>query len=226
MRTPSILLVTSLFTLLSTVGAAGASTPAIAVSEHSSDDGPARHRFELDIGMLVGGSDVGDVEGSAVGLHLSAGIRRGPLALRAEYDYQSVGEPDWMSDARQGSLTRVGAVARYSILTIGGERSPVATDWWVEAGGGRQRIAWDGGGLLTRDDLALGFGMQLDARIDRRSRRPKHVGPYIAFRAHLARAPTQGRDPQPTCGGPCNQATAPSKNDASLFFHFGMSFGR
>jgi hypothetical protein len=225
MRTTLIILAS--FSLLSIASAGAASaTPAIAVASSPDDDSPSRWRLETDIGMLIGSTDIGDVEGSAVGVHLNLGVRLGSLALLGEYDYQGVGEPDWMERARRGSLTRIGAVARYSLLTIGDQRSPIATDWWVEAGAGRQRVAWDGGGLLTRTDLALGFGMQLDGRLDRDSRRPKHVGPYVAFRAHVARAPGQGRDPQPTCGGPCNQATAPSKNDVSLFLHFGMSFGR
>lgn len=225
MRTTLILLAS--FSLLSLPSAGVASaTPAIAVASSPADEGPSKWRVEADIGMLVGGTDIGDVEGGAVGVHLNLGVRHGPVALLGEYDYQAVGEPDWMEQPRRGALTRLGAVLRYSLLTIGDAGSPIATDWWVEAGGGRQRVAWDGGGLLTRTDLALGFGMQLDGRLGRDARRPRHVGPYVAFRAHVARAPGAAREPQPTCGGPCDQATAPSKNDVSLFFHFGMSFGR
>jgi hypothetical protein len=87
------------------------------------------------------------------------------------------------------------------------------------------RLAWDAGGTLTRPDVTLGFGLQLDKVIDRRADRPRMFGPYVGFRAHLARSPEEP-DGDPTCGGPCDEATHPSRNNVGLFFHFGVNWGK
>jgi hypothetical protein len=77
--------------------------------------------------------------------------------------------------------------------------------------------------VLHRPDLAVGFGVDIDGR-GWREPRPRHFGAFLAFRALLARAPVNA---QPSmCDGPCTQATPPSRNDASLYFLFGLHWGR
>jgi hypothetical protein len=191
---------------------------ALATPHIATERAPKERRNELFVGMLAGGAEVGDVSGSGVGVQIDAGRRFGDLSVLAEYGYHSV--------ARKGTQSRLGMTARYALVTIGGARSPLASEWWVEAGAGRQRVVWDAGGVLNRNDAVLGFGMHLQGRLGRRDARPRHVGPYLAIRAMLARAPEADPAPPPTCGGPCDYPTTPSRNDVSLFLHYGMYFGR
>ena len=175
--------------------------------------------------MHVGGSDIGDVSGPGVGLNATLGRRFGSLTLLGEYGYLSVGESAYSSEARRGNMSRLGLTARYSVLTTGeGERSTIGADFWVEAGGGRHRVAWHEGGTLTRNDVVLGFGVQMNVKLNKNSPKPRYFGPYFAFRAHMARAPESGAPV--VCGGPCDNATAPSRNDVSIFFNVGMHWGR
>lgn len=189
----------------------------------ASEEEPKERRNELHIGMLAGGADIGDVQGPGIGLEINAGRRFGDISILGQIDYLGVGESQYIADPRRGSLARAGLMARYSVLDFAGDRNPLGVNLWIEAGGGRQRIAWDRGGTLTRSDVNLGFGIQLDARLDNGRR---HLGPYFAFRANIAQAPDLAMDSEPTCGGPCDTATAPSSTDLSLFFHFGMHLGR
>lgn len=196
-------------------------TPAIATS---GEDPIKLRRTEMRLGMLVGGSDIGDVRGPSVGLHAALGRRFGDVTLVAEYNYMGVGDGPYEGNARDGSLSRGGLVMRYSLLTIDKKRVPLGADFWVEAGTGYQHVAWDGGGVLNRNDVVAGFGMQLDGKPGFRTDQPRYVGPFFAFRAVWARAP-RTNDPV-TCAGPCSDPTRPSRNDVSMFFHFGMHWGR
>ena len=197
-------------------------TPAVAVS---SDSEPREKRVELDVGMLIGGSDVGDATGAGTGVVLGAGLRLDNISLLGELNYIAVGDERSRAGARRGRMSRIGLLARYSILSTGDDRSLARNDFWVEGGLGRHQVAWNGGGTLTRNDAVLGFGYQLNGRIGRRDPNPRYLGPYFALRAHLARAP-EDLSTEPTCGGPCDEMTRASRNDVSLFFHFGLNFGR
>jgi hypothetical protein len=202
-----------------TARAAAQAPPAIAV------DAPPREpgRTEIDIGGLLGGGDIGEQRRFERGLQVNLGRRFGDLVLLGEYDYLTVG------DDSQATMSRVGALARYSLLrstAVPGHRDPISGDFWLEAGAGMERINWAVGGRLSRPDLALGFGWQLDAVIGRDQVRPRYYGPYIAFRALLARAPGPESDVPATCGGPCDQQTRPPRNNVAMFFHFGINWGR
>ena len=224
MRTTTATIISFAF-LLSLPSIAGA-TPNIAV-----DAEPQEHesRTELDIGFLVGGEDVGPQRRFARGLQINIGRRFGDLALLAEYNYLRLGESGGGS---RGSLSRAGVIARYSLLRTGsdrdsrGRRGLLSGDFWVEAGAGMQRISWDAGGRLHRPDGILGFGWQLNGVIGRNDNKPRYYGPYVAFRAHFTRAPAWGDEVMATCGGPCDRATKPSRNDVGLFFHMGVNWGR
>lgn len=193
------------------------------------DDGEHESRTEVDIGFLVGGEDIGPQRRFARGLQVNLGRRFGDLALLAEYNYLRLGDA---GSGSQGSMSRAGVVARYSLLRTGtdrdgrGRRSVVSGDFWLEGGAGVQRITWDVGGRLHRPDGVLGFGWQLNGVIGRKESRPRYYGPYVAFRAHFARAPDHDDTVMATCGGPCDRATKPSRNDVGLFFHVGVNWGR
>jgi hypothetical protein len=203
-------------------------TPPPAIATSAPEEYKDR-RTEVDLGMLIGGSDIGETSRYTYGLHLNIGRRFHDLALLGEYDYLSIGRQE---SANQGSLSRLGVVARYSLLRTSGKpgkygkRGPFSGDYWFEAGAGMQRLAWDAGGTLTRPDLVLGFGMQLNGVIDPRSPKSRYFGPYVAFRANMARAPRSSIDMPATCGGPCDTQTSPPGTDVSAFFHFGINWAR
>jgi hypothetical protein len=218
--------------LLLTPATSLATPPTIATSADATMAEPEKYsdrRTEVDLGMLTGGSDIGETNRFTYGLHLNIGRRFGDLALLGEYDYLSIGRQD---SASQGSLSRLGVTARYSLLRTSGKlgkygkRGPLSGDYWFEAGAGMQRLAWDAGGTLTRPDLVFGVGLQFNVLIDRRAEKPRYFGPYVAFRANVARAPESSLDVPATCGGPCDTQTSPPGNDVSAFFHFGVNWAR
>ena len=225
MRKKYYLVPVGFFVLTALASAAHATPPpAIATEAEPKWD----HRTEVNLGLLLGGSDIGEQQRSTFGLQASLGRRFGDLVLLAEYNHLSIGKE---SSDNRGSMNRLGVVARYSLLRTSGKpkrrgRSPISGDYWFEAGAGMQRLAWDAGGTLTRPDLILGFGWQLNGVIGRKSKKPRYYGPYVAFRANLSRAPESSVDVPAMCGGPCDTETQPSKNDVSMFFHFGVNWGR
>lgn len=201
-------------------------TPSMAVS----DEAPKKERrTEVNVGLLAGGTDIGQHKRYTVGVQVEAGRRFGDLVLLGEFDYLGLGRST--SDNR-GTMSRLGVTARYSLLRTKNwnarphKRSPVAGDYWMEVGAGMERIAWDRGGVVHRPDLVMGFGWQMNVVIDRKSAKPKYYGPFVAFRASVARAPESTMAMPATCGGPCDSATPPPGNDISLFFHTGINWGR
>ena len=185
----------------------------------------AESRTELNLGFMVGGGDVGLSKRYQRGVSLDVGRRFDDWVLLAQYAYLGVGRPE--SDAT-GSMTRLGLLARYSLVRTHHQRrdgSPLSGDYWVEAGAGVERIAWHGGGTLTRPDIAIGVGVQLDAVIRRTSDAPSWLGPYLGFRAVIAREPDRDSEAMPTCTGVCNRDTVPSQNDTALFFVAGLNWG-
>lgn len=183
-------------------------------------------RLELGFGMHVGGFSVGPVSGPAVGVHLDLGRQMGPLLLYGEYDLLAIGESSVSEeDPVRGVLHRVGAAARYHLAQFGGDSIPVKGGFWMEGGLGRQAITWNEGGILRRNDVSLGFGLQATFKVKRRDR-PTFIGFYYAFRASIAHAPDADKMLPPACGGPCDEPTVPSPYDLGLFFNLGLSWGR
>lgn len=201
-------------------------TPSIAVSKAKK---PKDQRTEVNVGLLAGGTDIGPVRRSTVGITVEAGRRFGDLVLLGEYNYLSLGNGDAQV---RGTMSRLGVTARYSLLRTrslpkrGKRRGPVSGDYWLELGAGMQRIAWDDGGVVHRPDIVGGFGWQFNVVIDRKSRKPKYYGPFVAFRVSAARAPESSVELPEVCTGPCDMATAPPRNDVSVFFHTGINWGR
>jgi hypothetical protein len=185
--------------------------------------GPER-RLDARVGFMLGGSDVADANGRSLGFHGQLGYRIDGVTLFGELDYYSVGDSPGEMDRRTGRTTRLGVTARYSLLRTPHSSGSLGGDWWIEAGGGYEYVNWDAGGVLRRPDVALGVGLELDARPRWSPTSTHHAGWYVAFRSVLARAPES--DAPVVCGGPCTQATQPSRTDVSLYFLVGLHWGR
>lgn len=198
------------------------------VSTDAPAEAPAIRRTAVSIGLLGGSSNVGDMHGSGIGAEVNAGYRWNDVTMLAQFDYLGVSESQMLDAPRRGNLMRLGMAARYLVFQVDPIPEEFGMGFWLEAGAGRQRVAWERGGTLTRNDLVFGFGMQMDITVGKKSGKPRYLGPYFAFRLNAARAPESMSDAMsgPACGGPCDTATKPSANDISAFFNLGMNWGR
>ena len=186
-------------------------------------------RAEVNVGTFLGSYAVGDAKGFTGGVHAGAGWRLGNLLVLGEGTLLRVGDSDDDKDPVQGTMTRLGLTGRYSLFT-GGERE-VSVDVWVEAGVGRELIAWDGGGELGRDDSAFGFGIQ--PRFKKRpsygssssSDRQSQFGYLLALRMFVANDPGANKVQAPTCAGPCDRPTRAGR-DIGFLFNWSFTFGR
>jgi len=207
-------------------------SPQVSAAQHvvaygGEPERPAARRLEGRVGMLLGGSDVGDADGFAVGLTSSLGYRIGDATLRGRFDYYRTGDGSDESMDRRGRGTRVGGSLRYSLANTGDDRSGsgIGLDFWGEAGVGLEHVAWRAGGVLDRPsgELAIGFDFDGYGRRSPQGRR-RHFGYSLAFRTFVAQGPEM--DGPAVCGGPCSRATKPSRLDASMFFELGLHWGR
>ncbi|HLL22927.1 MAG TPA: hypothetical protein VK427_12395, partial [Kofleriaceae bacterium] len=124
---------------------------------------PSAKRVEGRVGMLLGGSDVGDANGFSMGVSAGVGYRIGDTTLRALFDHYRVGDTDGETPGRRGRGTRFGGAMRYSLANSNPSYESsvdgVALDFWGEAGLGYEHVAWHVGGILDRPsgELAIGF---------------------------------------------------------------------
>lgn len=185
-------------------------------------------RIEGRFGMLLGGSDVGDADGFAMGVSAGLGYRIGDVTLRGLFDHYRVGDGSDELLARRGRGTRVGAAVRYSFANTGDHersRGGIGVDFWGEAGIGVEHVAWRQGGVLDRPSGELAVGFEVDGQGERgRNGRRRHIGYFMAFRTLIAQGPEM--DGPAVCGGPCSRATTPSRMDLSMFFEVGLHWGR
>ncbi|HEX5058256.1 MAG TPA: hypothetical protein VFV99_02795 [Kofleriaceae bacterium] len=206
-----------------------ASTASAQAQTYVATDGGPRDRTprEVDgrLGMLLGGSDVGDADGFSMGISGALGYRMGDLTLRGLVDYYRVGDnADELMD-RKGRATRLGGALRYSFANTGFE-SKFAADFWGELGAGYEHVAWRNGGVLDRPSGELAFGLDIgrrgapNARGDR-----KRIGYFMAFRSLVAQGPEMA-GATATCSGPCSEATKPPRTDVTMFFELGVHWGR
>tara|TARA_R110002096_G_scaffold436021_1_gene665158 strand:+ start:6736 stop:7401 length:666 start_codon:yes stop_codon:yes gene_type:complete len=200
--------------LASAPSAASASTLALAAPPEA----PIPKRLEFDVGMLVGGLNMGTTHADATGLAVNAGMRLGEVSILGELNYFGI------QGAERGTMTRVGLTTRYSLVPLGDPKSFATSDLWLEGGIGWEHVAWRSGGVLDRPDLALGFGWQSNFVMDKHSDHPRYLGPYFALRTLIGQGPATNEEA--TCGGPCDRATAPSTTDVSFMFHVGINWGR
>lgn len=206
----------SLAALTLTLLAPMASANTIAISAPPEE--PIAKRLEFDVGMLLGGMDIGKIRASTTGLAVNVGMRLGELSILGEVDYMS------LRASERGTMTRVGVTSRYSLVPLGEEGGFATSDIWLEGGVGWEHVAWRSGGVLDRADAAVGIGWQANIIMDRRSKHPRYLGPYFALRTFIAEGPSS--DGMPTCGGPCDRETLPSSTDVSFMFHMGVNWGR
>lgn len=213
--------------LTSTAAAANTVATDGTYASYDGDDRPAPRRVEGRIGMLIGGSDVGDADGFSMGVSAGAGYRIGDLTLRGTFDHYRTGDGSDESLSRRGRGTRVGGALRYSFANTGDERASggLGADFWGEVGLGLEHVAWRQGGVLDRPSASLAVGYELDGQGERGARgRRRHMGYFMAFRTFLAQGPEM--DGPAVCGGPCTRATKPSRTDLSMFFEIGLHWGR
>lgn len=214
-----IALFTAFFVLIGT---------ATAMAGSDKKDPFKKPRTKLGFGMLLGAQDIGHIDGFAAGMHLELGRQMGPLYLFGEYNMLSVGESSVeIEDPIRGMSHRLGLTARYNFAEVGGGRyTPIKGTFWLEGGLGQQMIRWNEGGKLTRNDVGLGFGAQINFLIGKRSKKPKIMAVHYALRATIAPSPDADKMQEPTCAGPCDEPTAPSPHDLGIFFNFGLEWGR
>jgi len=182
---------------------------------------PAPRSIDARVGMMLGGADAGDVNGFSFGGTAAVGYGIGDNAIRATFDYYSVGDGVDEVMQRHGRTTRLGGALRHSFRSTDRGRE-LAANLWGELGGGYERLAWLHGGVLERPDAELAFGVDVGFR-NTYTREKHQTGYFMDFRALLAEAPPSAA--MATCGGPCTEATAPPRADVSLFFDFGVQWG-
>ncbi len=223
------------FACLAALAASSASTASANVvasdgiiASDQSDQSPSPRRVEGRVGMLIGGSDVGDADGFSMGVSAGVGYRIGDLTFRGLFDYYRVGDSSNESMVRRGRGTRVGGAVRYSFANTADNHDSkgLGVDFWGEAGIGLEHVAWREGGVLDRPSGELAIGFELDGYGVRqqRSQRRHHVGYFMAFRSLIGEGPEM--DGPAVCGGPCTKATKPSRLDLSMFFELGFHWGR
>jgi hypothetical protein len=206
---------------------AGSATAAHAQDSYGERDVFEVPRTEIGFGMLAGGYSVGPVSGAAAGIHLDAGRQFGRVKLFGEYNMLVIGNSGSATEAAtRGLQHRGGANLRYDVGAIGGDGKPVQGTFWLEGGAGREWIYWQEGGRLTRDDISLGFGAQVNFQLKRYDTRPRVLGVYYAFKTTIAKAPGESQMGPATCGGPCDTPTKPSPYDLGVYFNLGIQFGR
>lgn len=208
------LLTTLALTLTAFVSSAGANTIAISAPPEE----PIAKRIEFNVGMLLGGMDLGKTRADATGLTVNTGVRLGELSVLGELNYVA------LRASERGTMTRLGLTTRYSLVPLGDDKGFATSDIWLEGGVGWEHVAWRSGGVLDRADVALGLGWQANIIMDRRSDHPRYLGPFFALRTFVAQGPSA--DGTATCGGPCDRATLPSSTDVSFMFHMGINWGR
>ena len=192
--------------------------------------GDVEHRAaprELDgrIGMLLGGSDVGDADGFSIGVSGALGYRIGDVSVRGLFDYYRVGDNASEALGRKGRATRLGGALRYSFANTGHE-SKIGVDFWGELGAGYEHVAWRHGGVLDRPSGELAFGIDIARRGEPNARGGrKKIGYFMAFRSLIGQGPEM-TGAMATCSGPCTEATKPPRTDVTMFFELGVHWGR
>jgi hypothetical protein len=208
-----------------------ATTATAAAQTVVATDGYARpaapRRLEGRLGLLLGGSDVGDADGFSTGLTTGLGYRIGDVTLRGRFDYYRVGDGDDEAMDRRGRAARLGGAARYSLASTRASRQGggAGVDFWGELGAGLEHVWWRRGGVLDRPsgELAVGFDVDVYGERDAHDRR-RHIGYFMAFRSLVGRGPEM--EGPAVCGGPCTRATRPSRIDTSMFLELGVHWGR
>src|SRR5688572_28707953 len=163
---------------------------------------PMFKQLDARLGLLLGGSDVGDADGFSAGVSGAVGYRMGDVTLRGLFDYYRVGDGGDEAMSRKGRATRLGGALRYSFAHNAYD-AKVGVDFWGELGAGYEHVAWRQGGILDRPSGELAFGLDISGRgsPDARGNRPRKIGYFMAFRSFVAQGPEMA-GATATCGGP------------------------
>ena len=220
-------LIAAALVALASSGAASANTlvatePSVVRASEDPDRRP--NLIDARISGLLGGTDVGNSDGFSAGISAGLGYRVGEITLRGLFDYYRVGDGADESLNRNGRATRLGAALRKSFADTS-PTSEIALDFWGEAGGGYEHVAWRHGGVLDRPTIELGFGLDFGAR-NTRGPRPYHreIGGFMALRTNIGMGPEEMGPAM--CGGPCDAPTLPSRIDVTMFFELGVQWAR
>ncbi len=177
------------------------------------------------LGMMLGGSDVGDADGFSLGASGALGYRIGDMTARALFDYFRVGDGSDETLSRHGRAMRLGGALRYSFANTDRDSKGVI-DFWGELGIGYEHIAWRRGGILDRPSGEVAVGLDLGHRGEANARgQRREIGYFMAFRTLVAQGPEMD-GAMATCSGPCSEATKPPRTDVSMFFELGVHWGR
>ncbi len=177
------------------------------------------------LGMLLGGSDVGDADGFSIGISGALGYRVGDVTLRGLVDHYRVGDNADETLDRKGRATRLGGALRYSFANTGHD-TKLGVDFWGELGIGYEHVAWRHGGVLDRPSGELAFGLDLGRRGERNARgERREIRYFMAFRSLVAQGP-EVAGAMATCSGTCTEAATPPPTDVSMFFELGVHWGR
>jgi hypothetical protein len=182
------------------------------------------------VGVRFGNFTInGDSSGTAIPFHIDAGLRRSRWLVFGSYDVLGVtahvpppDDPARMTSSvslgdGSGLAHRFGATARYSVGRFG--ESDGGLELWTEGGIGVQHLRWDAGGTLTRPDVTFGIGLTVIYL-----GREHHTGGTLGL--HVMLSPRNDTsNTVPTCGGPCDTATAPGTLDRSFLFDITVPFG-
>lgn len=172
----------------------------------------------------------------ALGLTAAAGHRWGRLTLEAEYSYLtfSVKGP---SGLRLGNGDRLGVVGRFDVLRLGprivGANSLVSlyveggaavawNDWFAPAADEQMRLVPDDS---KRVEGQVGFGVQIDHRLQEPIGFPRRIGWFLGWR--MAFAPHDTEDASICRGVACRPAPMMPNDrytDRSMLFQSSLQF--
>jgi hypothetical protein len=217
--------ITKLAAALLLVASAASAQTLVATDSSQYARSPSPREVDGRIGMLLGGSDVGDADGFSIGASAALGYRVGDITLRGLFDYYKVGDGGDETLDRKGRATRLGGALRYSFANTGAD-AKVGVDFWGELGAGYEHVAWRRGGVLDRPSGELSVGFDVAVRGERNPRGDRRkVGYFMAFRSLVAQGPEMA-GAMATCSGPCTEATKPPRTDVTMFFELGVHWGR
>ena len=215
-------LLSSALVLAALAGPAGAETESWRPKDYLSE----RWRLSGGIGVRFGSFLVDNAGvGTVIPGHLDGGWRKGRWWVFGEYSLMSLTLPATEIAARsttgvgngRGLVHRLGGHARWSFSRVGCRDAGL--DLHVEGGLGAQILRWDGGGVWTRPDVALGLGGTVWG-----AGRREHGGFSIGLRVHLA--PRRDVLGPATCAGPCDAPTRPTGIDRSFLFDMTILLGK
>jgi len=220
---------------------AWADSPTVAMPDEADyvEDPMAPHNTSGSAARI--GTAVGFIYGErqdvlALGMVAALGHRFGRLTLEAEYSYLSftVKGP---SSLKLGEGDRLGALARFDVLRLGpkivGGNSLVSfyveggaavawNDWWEPAADENMRIVVED---TKRVEGQVGFGVQIDHRLQEPIGFPRRVGWFLGWR--MAFAPHEQEAASICRGATCRPAPMMPHDrytDRSMLFQSSLQF--